>query len=84
MSAISSSRGDQALAAIHDEHNDIRRLERLSARADDELVERILARAEQPAGIDERERRALPLGRLRVHVARRPGDRRDDRAARCR
>ena len=47
----------------------------------DQLVERILAGAEHPAGIDQPEGRFLPLGRLSNDVAGRPGDRRDDRAA---
>ena len=36
-----------------------------AGRADDQLVQRIVAGAEHPAGIDQRERRPLPLGRLR-------------------
>ena len=47
----------------------------------DELVQGIVAGAEHAAGVDERERRAQPLGRLRVRVSGRPGYRRDDRAA---
>ena len=48
-----------------------------------ERVQRILARAEHAAGIDQLELRALPLGRLRDDIARRAGNRRDDRAARA-
>ena len=48
--------GDQAIAAIYHEDNDIRLLERLSALDDDELVERVLACPEEPAGIDQRKR----------------------------
>jgi hypothetical protein len=54
----------QPFATIYYEDNDIRRLERFVAPLDDELVKRILARAEQPARVHERERGAAPVGRV--------------------
>src|SRR5205807_9052862 len=48
---------------------------------DDELVERILARAVKAARVEQLERRALPSDRSLQRIARRPGHRRDDRAA---
>ena len=49
----------------------------------DKLMQRIFARAEHPARIDERKRRALPLCGLGDHVSRRAGNRRHDRASRA-
>ena len=48
---------------------------------DDELVQRIVARPEETARIDERERGAQPLGRLGLRVARGPGNGRDNGAS---
>ena len=57
--------GHQPFPAVDDEHDDVRGVERPPAVLDDQLVQRILAGAEHPAGVDERERDSLPLGRLR-------------------
>ena len=70
----------QPVAAIHDEHEDIGRFDRTAAVGDDQIVERILARPEHPAGIDEGERSTLPFGGLRDDVPGRARDWRHDRA----
>ena len=49
---------------------------------EDQLVKRILVRAEHPARIYKREADIAPLGRLSNDIARRSGDRRDNRATR--
>jgi hypothetical protein len=72
--------GNQALAAIHHEDDDIGGFQRAPPRDDDELVQRVLTRAEHAPGIDQRERNSLPLSRLRDHVARGAGDGGDDRS----
>ena len=69
--------GHQPVASIYNEDNDLRRFERpLARRCTTSSWSGSCARAEHPAGIDQRERNPLPLSRLRDHVARRPGDRR--------
>ena len=55
-----------------------RRRDRPLPLLDDQLVERILAGAVQPAGVEQLERRAPPEDRPRQRVAGRPGDGRDD------
>ncbi len=72
--------GQQPITAIYNEHNDIGRLERFLPLQDHELVQRIVARPEESAGIDEGERRAEPLGGMGFGVARGPGHRRHNRA----
>jgi hypothetical protein len=76
--------GHQPLAAVHDEHEQVGGMNRAAAALEHELVQRILAGAEHAAGVDHLERHAAPLGRMRDHVARGPGNRRDDRAPRPR
>ena len=73
--------GNQTLAAVDDHHDQIGGLQRAAALGHHELVQRILARAEQTAGVREIEVIALPRHGMRDDVAGRPGDRRDDRAA---
>ena len=71
--AISRSPGTSAFAAIHNEHKEIGVRNRATPAFEHERVQRILAGAEHPAGIDQLEMRALPLRRLRDDIARRPG-----------
>ena len=71
---------NEPLAPIHHEHHDLSHIDCPLPRDDDQLVQRIFARAKHAAGIDEREGNSLPLSGLRDHIARRPGNWRDDRA----
>ena len=71
--------GHEPFAAVHHEHHDVCRLDRPLPLHDDQLVQRILAGAEHPPGIHQPERRLEPLGRFVDHIARRAGDRGDDR-----
>jgi hypothetical protein len=73
--------GEQTLAAIDDEHQQIGGLNRAAAALEDKLVEWILADAEHSAGVHDLERHAAPFRLLRNHIARRARNGRDDRAA---
>ena len=72
---------DQPLASVDHEHDHIGRLERPPALLHDELVQRIVAGAEHPASIDERN--VVPCHSAGSELTSRvvPGDWRDDRAA---
>ena len=72
--------GDQTLATVDNEHQQIGASDRPLALFDDQCVKRILARAEQSAGIKQLERHALPGDRARQRIARRARYRSDDRA----
>ena len=62
--------GDEAgLAVEHDQH-EIGLRERPVPLLDDEVVQRILARAEEPAGVDHREAGLVPRHRVLDRVAR--------------
>ena len=83
-SALPHGRGDFLVAghepvpAVEHEDDEIGRRDRAMSLLQHELVQRILARAEHAAGVDDRDVRALPLGVRGDDVARGPGDRRDD------
>jgi hypothetical protein len=73
--------GDQPLAPIDQKDKEIGAGDRAMALLDDEVVQRILAGAVQPAGVEEVERCAAPGDGPRERVARCARDRRHDRAA---
>ena len=68
--------GHQPLAAVDDEHDEVRRPQRAPAALDHQLVQRILAGAEHPAGVGQLERPILASDRMRDDV---PGGARDGR-----
>ncbi len=74
--------GDEPVPAVGHEHDQVGRGDRAMALLQDELVQRILARAEHAPGVDDGDLRALPFGVGGDDVAGRPGDGRDDGAPR--
>jgi hypothetical protein len=66
-------------ARFLDDHDEIG-LRELAPRALDAEPLELIDRLAQSRGIDQRERHALDLDRLAQRIARRAGDRRDDRA----
>ena len=73
--------GDEPFPPIDDEYQQVRRGNRPVAARQDKLVQRILAGAKHPAGIDQLETHALPLRGLGQHVAGGAGNRRHNRTA---
>ena len=73
--------GHEPFASVDQEHEQVGADHRAFALLDDELVERVLAGAEEPAGVEERELGACPGDGPPQRIARRSGDRRHDRAA---
>ena len=82
--AIRSSPGVEPLASVHHQHEQVGADDGALALLDDELVQRILALAVEAAGIKQLERRAAPDDRTSERIARRTGNRRNDRAATAR
>ena len=74
---------DEPVPAVEDEDDEIGRRDRAMSLLQHELVQRILARAEHAAGVDDRDVRALPLGVRGDDVAGGAGNRRDDGPARA-
>ena len=74
--------GHQAFAAIYNEHKEIRVGDGSPSPVEDELVQRVLARPEHAAGVDQLEAQTAPLDVLGDDVAGRAGDGRDDGPAR--
>src|SRR5262249_40449721 len=71
----------QSFPAVDDQHQQVRAGDSALPLLDDEIAQRILARAVQAAGVEQIERGAAPLDVTRERVARGAGDRRDDGAA---
>ena len=74
--------GREPFAAIHEEYEKVGALHRQLALLHDELVQGILAGAEQAAGVIELKPIAQPFNRPGQRIASRPGKRRDDGPAR--
>ena len=70
--------GHEAVAAVDQQDDEVGGVERPEPLLRDRLLQRIGAGPEQPARVDQLERRAEPLGLGRDDVARRAGNRRHD------
>ncbi len=75
--------GDQPFASIDKKHQQIGAGNGALSLQDDQFVQRILAGAVKSARVSELERHPSPRCRKRQRIARRPGNRRDDRASRA-
>ena len=73
---------DETFPAVDDEDDNLSRRDSPFPVFVHQPMQRILACAEHSARVDEREAHVLPFRRLSIHVARRSGNGRDDRAAR--